>query len=241
MSEQLLALEAWKNAMTSYTDDLFLGAQEAYSALWPGQRMPTDPADLGNDLQLAKVHLREWRDSGARVGADEALSYFLSWYEKADLETLRTVHEGSIWTTDLEHIQHRRELAHNYVDYANTDTFVRDICEPEKKKDDVKVAADAEGSDSSQDEEEADEADTDILEQGSVPGGGDGSIPSAGSGTPEADITTATAPPAGGSASATAPCLCSIKNFKLYQIPGMPGAIVRYTFNFPSVCYLNKF
>jgi hypothetical protein len=34
--------------------------------------------------------------------------------------------------------------------------------------------------------------------------------------------------------------LC-IKNSKLYQIPGMPGAIIRYTFNFPLVCYLNKF
>jgi hypothetical protein len=50
MSEQLVALQAWKNAMTSYTDDLFLGAQEAYSALWPGQRMPTEPVGLGNDL-----------------------------------------------------------------------------------------------------------------------------------------------------------------------------------------------
>jgi hypothetical protein len=78
MSEQLLALEARKNAMTSYTEDLFLGAQEAYSALWPGQRTPTDPVDLGNDLQLSKVRLREWRDFGTRVGADEALTYFLS-------------------------------------------------------------------------------------------------------------------------------------------------------------------
>jgi hypothetical protein len=205
MSEQLLALEARKNAMTSYTNDLFLGAQEAYSALRPGQRTPTDPVDLGNDLQLSKVRLREWRDSRARVGADEALTYFLSWYEKADLETLRTVHKGSIWTTDPEHIQHRRELAHSYVDYADTNAFVRDIREPEKKEDDVKVAADAEGSNSSQDEEEAEEAGTDILEQGSIPGGGDGSIPSAGSGTPEADISTATAPPAGGSASVPAP------------------------------------
>jgi hypothetical protein len=93
MSEQLVALQAWKDAMTSYTDDLFLGAQEAYSALWPGQRTPTDPVGLGNDLQLAKVCLREWRDSGARVGADEALTYFLSWYKKVDLETLRTVRE----------------------------------------------------------------------------------------------------------------------------------------------------
>jgi hypothetical protein len=78
MSEQLVALQARKDAMTSFTEDLFLGAQEAYSALWPGQRTPTDPVDLGNDLQLTKVRLREWQDSGARVRADEALSYFLS-------------------------------------------------------------------------------------------------------------------------------------------------------------------
>jgi hypothetical protein len=163
MSEQLVALQARKDAMTSYTDDLFLGAHEAYSALWPGQRTPTEPVGLGNDLQLAKVCLREWRDSSARVGADEALTYFLSWYEKVDLETLRTVREGSIWTTDPKHIRRRRELAHSYVDYADTDAFVRDIREPEKK-DDAGASADAEGSDSSQDEEEAEEADTDAPE-----------------------------------------------------------------------------
>jgi hypothetical protein len=104
MLEQLIALEAHKNAMTAYTDDLYLGAQEAHQALWPGQKTPTDPLDLGNDLQLSKVCLREWRDSGARVGADEALTYFLSWYQKVDLETLRSVREGSAWTTDPEFI-----------------------------------------------------------------------------------------------------------------------------------------
>jgi hypothetical protein len=200
MPEQLIALEARKKAMTSYTEDLFLGAQEAHSALWPGQRTPTDPLDLGNDLQLSKVHLREWRDSGARVGADEALTYFLSWYEKVDLETLCSVREGSAWTTDPEFIRHRQELAHIYVDYANTEVFVWDIRQLEKKDD----AKDAEGSDSSQDEEEAEDADTEALEQGSAPAGGDGSIPSAGSRTPEADVSTATAPPSGGSASAPA-------------------------------------
>jgi hypothetical protein len=55
-------------------------------------------------------------------------------------------------------------LAHSYVDYADTDAFVRDIREPEKKEDDIKVAADAEGFDSSQDEEETEEADTKVLE-----------------------------------------------------------------------------
>jgi hypothetical protein len=107
ISEQLIALDVRKNAMTAYTDDLFLGAQEAHQALWPGQKTPTDPLDLGNDLQLSKVRIGEWRDSGARVGADEALTYFLSWYEKVDLETLRSVHEGSAWTTDPEFIRRR--------------------------------------------------------------------------------------------------------------------------------------
>jgi hypothetical protein len=139
------------------------------------------------------------------VGADEALSYFLSWYEKANLETLCTVRERSIWTTDLEHIRCQQELAHSYVDYANTEAFVWDIREPENKEDDAKDAADAEGSDSSQDEEEADEANAEAPEQGFILTGGDGSIPSTGSGTPEADVSTATAPPVGGSASTPAP------------------------------------
>jgi hypothetical protein len=154
MSEQLIALGARKNAMTSYIDDLFLGAQEAHQALWPGQRTPTDPLDLRNYLQLSKVRLREWRDSGARVGADEALTYFLSWYEKVDLETLLSVREGSAWTIDPEFIRRHKELAHSYVDYADTEAFVRDIHEPEKKND----AEDAEGSDSSHDEEETEDA-----------------------------------------------------------------------------------
>jgi hypothetical protein len=200
-SEQLVALQARKRAMASYTEDLLFGAQEAHSALWPGQIMPTDPVVLGSDLQLSKVRLRQWQDSGARVGADEALTYFLSWYKKADLETLRTVREGSIWTTDPEHIRHRQELAHSYVDYANTEAFVRDIREPEKEAD----AEDTEGSDSSQDEEEAEDTNTEAPKQGSAPTGGDGSIPSAGSGTPEADISTATAPTSGGSTSTPAP------------------------------------
>jgi hypothetical protein len=87
-------------------------------------------------------------------------------------------------------------LAHSYVDYADTEVFIRDICQPEKKDD----AKDAEGSDSSQDEEEAENTDSEAPEQVTAPARGDGSIPSAGSGTPEADISTATAPPVGGSA-----------------------------------------
>jgi hypothetical protein len=59
MLKQVIALQARKKAMACYTEDLLIGAQEAHSALWPGQRTPTDPADLGSDLQLSKVCLRQ--------------------------------------------------------------------------------------------------------------------------------------------------------------------------------------
>jgi hypothetical protein len=203
MSEQLIALEARKSNMATYTEDLYLGAQEAHKALWPGQTTPTDPSDLENDLQLSNVRVGQWRDSGARVGADEALTYFLSRYKKVDLETLRSVREGSMWTTDPELIRRRQELAHNYVDYAHTEVFVRDIREPKKDAD----AEDTEGSNSSQDEEEAEDegnAGTEAPALRSALAGGDAYIPSAGSDTPDADVSMATAPPVGGSASAPA-------------------------------------
>jgi hypothetical protein len=104
-------------------------------------------------------------------------------------------------TTDLELIRRRQELAHSYVDYAQTEVFVQDIREPEKDAD----AEDAEGFDSSQDEEEAKDggnAGTDAPAYRSAPAGGDASIPSAGSDTPDADVSNDTAPSASGSASA---------------------------------------
>jgi hypothetical protein len=112
---------------------------------------------------------------------------------------------------------------------------VRDIHEPAKDAD----AKDAEGSDSSQYEEETEDgsnARTDVLDERSALEGG-GASPSAGSSTPDADISTAAAPSSGGSASAS---LTALQTLKFYQIPGMSGAVVRYT-QFAPVCYLNKF
>jgi hypothetical protein len=201
MSEQLIALEARKTNMLAFAEDLYHGALEAHKALWPGQATPTDSLDLDNDLQLSNVCVGEWRDSSAWIGADKALNYFLSWYEKVDLNTLHSVREGSMWTTDPELIRRRQELAQSYVDFTQTEVFVWDIREPAKDVD----AEDAEGSDSSQDEEESKDggnAGTDVPEERSAPAGGGASVPSIGSGTPDADVSTAIAPSAGSFASA---------------------------------------
>jgi hypothetical protein len=203
MSEQLIALEAHKTNMLAFAKDHYHGALEAHKALWLGQATPTDPLDLGNDLQLSNVRVGEWQDSDARIGADEALTYFLSWYEKVDLNTLRSVREGSMCTTDLELIRRCQELANSYVDFAHTKIFMRDIREPAKDAD----AEDVEGSDSSQDEEKIEDggnAGTDVPDERSALAGGGASVPSVGCGTPDADVSIATAPSAGSSASAPA-------------------------------------
>jgi hypothetical protein len=153
MANQLAALNARKDNMMAYTDDLLNGALVAYKALWPGQVPPNDPASLGPNLELSSIRLGEWRDSSAHIRADEALTYFLSWNEKDDLNILHSVCEGLRWTSDLALIRQRQELAHSYVDYAQTDEFMRDIHQLEKDA----SAADAKGYDSSQEEEETED------------------------------------------------------------------------------------
>jgi hypothetical protein len=81
-----------------------------------------------------------------------------------------------MWTTNPELIRRRQELAHSYVDFTQTEVFVHDICEPAKDAD----AKDAEGSDSSQDEEETEDggnAGTDVPEERSALASGGASVP----------------------------------------------------------------
>jgi predicted RNA polymerase sigma factor len=63
MANQLAALNARKDNMMAYTDDLLNGALAAYKALWPGQVPPNNPASLGSNLELSSIRLGEWRDS----------------------------------------------------------------------------------------------------------------------------------------------------------------------------------
>ena len=66
----------------------------------------------------------DWRSSAARVGADEALMYVLSWYEGLNLDALKTLRDGSKWLTDPDYVQRRQEFAHSLIQYAPVHSFV---------------------------------------------------------------------------------------------------------------------
>ena len=79
----------------------------AFNALWPDVEAPMSLPELVDELMVSDDRLNEWRESAARVGADEALSFVLSWYEGINLDVLHTMRLGSKYMTDPELIKKR--------------------------------------------------------------------------------------------------------------------------------------
>lgn len=73
---------------------------------------------------MRKSRLDEWRESAARVGADEALSFALSWYDGINLDVLQTMRADSRYLSDPELVAKRRERAYSFIPYADVHKFV---------------------------------------------------------------------------------------------------------------------
>ena len=104
--------------------DLLEAGIRVYHALWPSSAIPTIITELAKCLQGAEARLREWRSSSARAGADQAMSFVLSWYEAIDLDILKSLRSNSKWTSDPTLVQSRKEAAYLMASYAPTQTFI---------------------------------------------------------------------------------------------------------------------
>ena len=102
IDDHLKALHARLSPLHNIVIDLLNAAIRAYGVLWPDSGAPKSVAELASCLQASEDRLREWRSSSDRAGADEALTYVLSWYEGIDLDVLQTLRSNSKWTTDPE-------------------------------------------------------------------------------------------------------------------------------------------
>ena len=108
----------------------------------------------------SEERLDDWRSSAARVGADEALMYVLSWYEGLDLDALKTLRDGSKWLTDPDYIRRRQEFAHSLIQYAPVHSFVPGERVPQPEE----ISVEGEG-----DEEDEEEAVDDEIEADTPP------------------------------------------------------------------------
>jgi hypothetical protein len=70
-------------------------AIHTHAVLYPSVKTPPTCKGLAEILMDSGDCLDEWRASAARAGADEALSFILSWYEGINLDVHKTMHIGS--------------------------------------------------------------------------------------------------------------------------------------------------
>jgi hypothetical protein len=57
------------------------------------------PDDVGTLLQwipLVSNRVEVWKESAARAGAEQALSFMLSWYQGVNLDQLKHLREGGL-------------------------------------------------------------------------------------------------------------------------------------------------
>ena len=150
MDDHMVALKARMSPLKAVGVGLLSAAIRVYRVLWPQCEPPALVDELTACLLTCEDRIDDWRSSAARVGADEALMYVLSWYEGIDLDALKTLHDGSKWTTDPDLIRLRQETAHSLIQYAPVHSFVAGPRVPHAEE----VEADG---DEEEDEEQVDE------------------------------------------------------------------------------------
>jgi hypothetical protein len=91
-----------------------------FQALWPGQAVPDDVETLLQWILLVSNRVDIWKESAARAGAEQALSFVLSWYQGVCLDQLEHLREGGL--VDVEKAKlHQR--ACSIAECANTNEF----------------------------------------------------------------------------------------------------------------------
>ena len=109
------ALKARVDSMKTADKDLFLAAQHTFQALWPEETVPASPEDLAAWLNTSDDRLQAWRESAARAGSDEAMTFVMSHYEDIDLDVLATVRVIGAYVTEPELIERRQRTAYGFV------------------------------------------------------------------------------------------------------------------------------
>ena len=151
IEDHLTALNARISPLKSIGTELLDAGIRVYRALWPNSVTPVSISELSKCLLAAETRLREWRSSSARAGADQALTFVLSWYESINLDAVRSLRQGSKWTSDPTLIASRKEAASFMASYAPTRHFLPGPAYSEDEEDDED---DEEGEDEEDDVDE---------------------------------------------------------------------------------------
>ena len=104
MDDHLVALKSRMSPLRAVGIGLLSAAIRVYNIFWPESQPPASVDELSKCLLACEERMDDWQSSAARVGADEALMYVLSWYEGINLDMLKTLRDGSKWQIGRAHV-----------------------------------------------------------------------------------------------------------------------------------------
>ena len=93
LDDFLVAVKARMGPIQRIGCDVMNAAIRLCRILWPKEPAPKTARALAEKMMDAEDRLTEWRQSAARAGADEALSWVLSWYETIELANIKGVRD----------------------------------------------------------------------------------------------------------------------------------------------------
>ena len=126
MEEWLYSVRARIANVQKLSEEALEAMKEFFRVLWSKKTAPATIRELAEVLSGAQDRMIEWCESAARVGADEALCYILSFYETLELEKIIGVREGSKWIEDPSHVETWQKKAQSIIEWADILEFRAD-------------------------------------------------------------------------------------------------------------------
>ena len=111
IEDWLYSVRARIASVQKLSEEALDAMKQFFQVLWLNKTAPNTIRELVEVLSGAQDRMIEWRESAARVGADEALCYILSCYETLELEKIIGVREGSKWVEDPSYVEARQKKA----------------------------------------------------------------------------------------------------------------------------------
>ena len=107
--------------------------ETTFAALWPDEPFPENLCAFTEKIEGVEDRLTEWRESAARVAADETLSWIISIYESLDLDKILGCRVKSKWISDPELAEKRTRKAYEIVSKANIHEYAFSIDTPREE------------------------------------------------------------------------------------------------------------
>jgi hypothetical protein len=118
-SEKLMAsIKGRLQPMAKLGSKLRQAVASVFQALWPRQAKPDDAEQLLQWMLLMSNRVDVWKESAAQAGAEQALSFALSWYQGVSLDQLEHLCKGGLSGVDRVKL-HERACA--IAECTNTD------------------------------------------------------------------------------------------------------------------------